>query len=86
MLQRVLNTVSELNPEKIIVVIGKHGRDVKESVEADIKTRRRNHGVSFAYQKRGKGYCSCTLEGITVHERIQGDRSRHEWRYTSHFS
>ena len=62
MLHYVLNTVYELNPEKIIIVIGKHGRDVKESVEADIKTRRRHCSISFAHQKEAKGTAHALLK------------------------
>lgn len=62
MLQLVLSTVSELHPKKTIVVIGKHGKKVKESVEADIRTRRHNHRVTFAYQNEAKGTAHALLK------------------------
>jgi bifunctional UDP-N-acetylglucosamine pyrophosphorylase/glucosamine-1-phosphate N-acetyltransferase len=64
MLHYVLKTVYELNPEKIIIVIGKHGKDVKESVEADIKTRRRHCNISFAHQKEAKGTAHALLKAL----------------------
>jgi len=62
MLHYVLKTVCELNPDKVIIVIGKHGKEVKESVEADIKKPRRNCKISFAHQKEAKGTAHALLK------------------------
>lgn len=62
MLQLVLNTVSELHPKKIIVVIGKHGNKVKESVEAGITSQSLKHRISFAYQNEAKGTAHALLK------------------------
>jgi len=62
MLHYVLQTVHELNPEKIIIVIGKHGKALKESVESDMKSRRRKHRIAFAYQNTAKGTAHALLK------------------------
>jgi len=48
MLQHVLNTLRELNPQKIVVVVGKHFEEIKASLPDVDK-------ISFAEQKEPKG-------------------------------
>jgi len=48
MLQYVLNSLYKLKPEKIVIVIGKHSKEIKGSLQ-DIST------VSFARQREAKG-------------------------------
>ncbi len=62
MLHYVLKTVDELNPDKIIIVIGKHGKKVRDSVEADMKSRRHKQRISFAYQNTAKGTAHALLK------------------------
>jgi bifunctional UDP-N-acetylglucosamine pyrophosphorylase/glucosamine-1-phosphate N-acetyltransferase len=72
MLHYVLKTVRELNPKKIIVVIGKHGQEVKKSVEADFKTRSSNSRISFAHQKEAKGTAHALLKALPGIEGFRG--------------
>jgi bifunctional UDP-N-acetylglucosamine pyrophosphorylase/glucosamine-1-phosphate N-acetyltransferase len=48
MLQHVLDTIYALNPRKIIVVVGKHFKEIKESLNDSNK-------IVFAHQKEAKG-------------------------------
>lgn len=47
MLQHVLNTLEELKPQKIVVVVGEHVKKIKEFLQDD--------SISFAQQKEAKG-------------------------------
>ncbi|MEW6162253.1 MAG: bifunctional UDP-N-acetylglucosamine diphosphorylase/glucosamine-1-phosphate N-acetyltransferase GlmU [Nitrospirota bacterium] len=48
MLQYVLNTLYGLKPQKIVVVAGKHFKEIRESIKGD-------SSISFAQQKEAKG-------------------------------
>jgi len=72
MLHHVLETVYELKPKKIIIVIGKHGKAVKESVEADFKTLRCNSRISFAHQKEAKGTAHALLKATPALKGFKG--------------
>ncbi|MEW6001423.1 MAG: bifunctional UDP-N-acetylglucosamine diphosphorylase/glucosamine-1-phosphate N-acetyltransferase GlmU [Nitrospirota bacterium] len=54
MLQHVLNTLKELKPQKITVVVGKHFEKIKGSIKDAIK-------VSFAHQEEAKGTADALL-------------------------
>jgi bifunctional UDP-N-acetylglucosamine pyrophosphorylase/glucosamine-1-phosphate N-acetyltransferase len=48
MLQYVLNTLNELKPQRIVVVVGKHFKEIRESV-------RSNGSICFAHQREAMG-------------------------------
>lgn len=48
MLQYVLKTLTELNPQRIVVVVGKHFKEIRESVKGD-------GSICFAHQKEAMG-------------------------------
>jgi len=72
MIQSVLDTVYGLDPEKVIVVVGKHGKDVKESIKVDINARRHDRSVSFAQQKEAKGTAHALLNALPFMKGFQG--------------
>jgi bifunctional UDP-N-acetylglucosamine pyrophosphorylase/glucosamine-1-phosphate N-acetyltransferase len=72
MLHYVLDTVYELGPQRIIVVIGKHGKEVKESLQVDIDARRRNSSISFAHQKAAKGTAHALLKALPFIKGFKG--------------
>lgn len=57
MLQHVLDTVHGLNPQKIVVVVGKHLKEIEGSINISNK-------VVFAYQKEAKGTGDALLRAL----------------------
>jgi bifunctional UDP-N-acetylglucosamine pyrophosphorylase/glucosamine-1-phosphate N-acetyltransferase len=72
MLRYVLGTVHELDPQRIIVVIGKHGKDVKESIQGDINACPTNCNFSFAYQKEAKGTAHALMQALPFMKGFKG--------------
>jgi len=72
MLQYVLDTVDELHPQKIIVIIGKNGRAVKESLQGSIRTRQRRCSISFAHQKEATGTARALMKAVPFLKGFKG--------------
>jgi len=72
MLWYVLDTVYELDPERVVIVVGKHAREVKESIQADINARLRNCCISFAYQKEARGTAHALLKASPFMKGFKG--------------
>jgi bifunctional UDP-N-acetylglucosamine pyrophosphorylase/glucosamine-1-phosphate N-acetyltransferase len=72
MLHFVMNTVYELDPKKTIVVVGKHGKDVKESLQADSNACRLHRSISFAHQKEAKGTAHALLKALPFMKGFKG--------------
>ena len=72
MLQHVLNTLYELKPRKIIIVVGKHRKEIEALIDPDGKARRFNCGISFAYQKEAKGTADALLRATQLIKGFKG--------------
>ena len=72
MLQHVLNAGYELKPQKIIVVIGKCGKEVRELIEGDINARRGNRRISFAHQREARGTAHALLQASQFMKGFKG--------------
>ena len=57
MLQHVLNTLHKLKPQKIVIIVGKHFKEIKESLQDVSKP-------SFAQQKEAKGTGDALLKAL----------------------
>jgi len=77
MLQHVLNTLYKLNPQKVVVVVGKHFKEIKESIIQKNSTipfllkggkggllRNQNSELIFALQKEPKGTGDALLKAL----------------------
>jgi bifunctional UDP-N-acetylglucosamine pyrophosphorylase/glucosamine-1-phosphate N-acetyltransferase len=85
MFQHVLNTLHKLNPQKIVIIVGKHIREIKEST---IQTnppippllkggkvgllRTQNSELVFAQQKEAKGTGDALLKAVPFLRRFEG--------------
>ena len=72
MIQHVLNTLYELKPQKIIVVVGKHRKEIEALINADKNTRLCNCGISFAYQKEANGTADALLKVSRLIKEFKG--------------
>lgn len=72
MLQHVLNTVCRLNPQKIIVVIGKNNKKIEEMIKSDSNICRDKRLISFAYQKVAKGTADALLSALPFMKSFKG--------------
>ncbi len=57
MLQHVLKTIYELKPQKVVVVVGKHFKEIKESIKDA-------SAISFVQQKEAKGTGDALLKAL----------------------
>ncbi len=64
MLQHVLTTIYELNPQKIVVVVGKHFKEIKESIRVGIDPDQDVSVIYFAQQKEAKGTGDALLKAL----------------------
>jgi bifunctional UDP-N-acetylglucosamine pyrophosphorylase/glucosamine-1-phosphate N-acetyltransferase len=72
MIQYVLNTLYDMKPQKIIVVIGKHFKEIKDSIEQSADSYRDIKKVYFAPQKEPKGTGDALLKAETMIRRFKG--------------
>jgi bifunctional UDP-N-acetylglucosamine pyrophosphorylase/glucosamine-1-phosphate N-acetyltransferase len=72
MLQYVLNTLYEIKPQKIIVVIGKHFKEVKDSLKQSADSYQYLKKVYFAHQKEAKGTGDALLKAETIIRGFKG--------------
>ena len=59
MLQYVVNTIQELKPERIIVIVGKYFKEIKASLQD-------TDGISFAEQREPKGTGDALLKAVPL--------------------
>jgi bifunctional UDP-N-acetylglucosamine pyrophosphorylase / glucosamine-1-phosphate N-acetyltransferase len=59
MLQHVLNTIREIVPQKIVVVVGENSVDIRKSIKSPA-------AVSFAFQKVAKGTGDALLKALPL--------------------
>lgn len=72
MIQHVLNILYELKPQKIIVVIGKHRKEIEALINTDKNACRCKCGISFAYQKEAKGTADALLRASRLIKEFKG--------------
>jgi len=65
MLQYVLDNLHKLKPQKIVVIVGKHFKDIKESIE-DVST------ISFAQQREAKGTGDALIKALPFLRGVKG--------------
>jgi bifunctional UDP-N-acetylglucosamine pyrophosphorylase / glucosamine-1-phosphate N-acetyltransferase len=65
MLQYVLNTLSALKPQKTVVIVGKHSREISQAVTYTT-------AVIFKQQKEAKGTGDALLTAVPVLKRFKG--------------
>ncbi len=65
MLHYVLHRIHELNPQKVIVVVGKHCKEIKDTLE-------HVDSISFVYQREAKGTGDALLKAEQALKGFQG--------------
>lgn len=65
MLHHVLKTLNELKPQKIVIVVGKHFKEIKESIPDD-------GSISYAHQSEAKGTGDALLKAWPAFKGFEG--------------